>query len=87
MNVTPHIRRTFVATAGTLLALTAMSACGSSAADGRAMAVERSADAVSMQAKHDLRDGWENTARDRHDMVLRQWRRDHDLSEAISGCH
>ena len=86
MNATPHIRRTCVATACTVLVLSFVSACGDSAADGRATAVEQSAAAVSRGAKLDLRGGWEHTARDRHDMIVREWRRQHPASGATPTC-
>ena len=85
MNALPNIRRTFVAMACTVLALS-MGACGNSAADGRATAVQRSADAVAAQAKQDLRDGWEHTARDRDELILQEWRHDHQLSWATPSC-
>jgi hypothetical protein len=85
MNTSPH-RRAFVATVCASLALGVMSACGAGAADDRATSVQKSADAVARTAKQDLRDGWEHTARDRHEMVLQEWRRQHPLSGATPNC-
>ncbi len=86
MNVTPRITRTCAAAACTVLVLSFLSGCGDSAAERRATAVQQAADTVSRDAKRDLRDWWEHTARDRHHMILREWRRQHPASGATSSC-
>jgi hypothetical protein len=86
MNQPAHLRRSFVSTAGLLLALSLTSACGNSPAEGRAAAVQRSADTVALQAKQDLRDGWEHTARDRHDLVVRRGEQQAHARGAAPGC-